>query len=221
MLESAQLDYLEPYFFQPGMTLIVEWGWNTYPKEALLDLSARGYKTIHGIWNNEGLPVSENIAPDDIPPSPAAYHLRKGNGNYGFAMGFISNFNYSIREDGGYDCSVMVSCMSEVGQQIMNKAGVDKRKDSNKYIDIKTFINTTLRRSLMGKNDVGANINDGLDPEDQKVLAVIKGESTSTIVSAAEQEAVKIARGRYFTFNKYNSAKPFMAGKSNAMEVLI
>ena len=213
---QAQLDYLEPYFFQPGMTLIVEWGWNTYPKEALLDLSARGYKTIHGIWNNEGLPVSENIAPDDIPPSPAAYHLRKGNGNYGFAMGFISNFNYSIREDGGYDCSVMVSCMSEVGQQIMNKAGADKRKDSNKYIDIKTFINTTLRRSLMGKNDVGANINDGLDPEDQKVLAVIKGESTSTVVSAAEQEAVKIARGRYFTFNKYNSAKPFMAGKSNA-----
>ena len=108
----------------------------------------------------------------------------------------------------------MVSCMSEVGQQIMNKAGVDKRKDSNKYIDIKTFINTTLRRSLMGKNDVGANINDGLDPEDQKVLAVIKGESTSTIVSALEQEREN-CRGRYFTFNKYNSAKPFMVNQTN------
>ena len=106
--------------------------------------------------------------------------------------------------------------MSEVGQQIQQEAGLIPQKDSSKYTSIKQFINTTLRRSLMGKNDVGANINDGLDPEDQKKLEVSQGGANSKILKAAEQEAVKIARGRYFTFNKYNSAKPFMSGKSNS-----
>lgn len=214
---QAQLDYLEPYFFQPGMTMLVEWGWNTYPRHVLLDLTEKGYRYIHRMWNNEKDKVSPEYEAKFGPaPPPAANHLRKGLGNYGFAMGLITTFNYSIREDGGYDCTLQVSCMSEVGQQIMNEAGAEQRKESNKFIDIKTFINTTLRRSLMGRNDVGATINDGLDPEDQKLLESITGSSSSTIVDAAEQEAVKIARGRYFTFNKYNSAKPFMAGKSNS-----
>ena len=214
---QAQLDYLQPYFFQPGMTMIVEWGWNTYPRDSLLDLSPDGYRKIHRIWNNEKNIVSDAYEADHGPVPPASSeHLRKGLGNYGFAMGLITSFNYSIREDGGYDCTIQISCMSEVGQQIMNQTGAKPNKESNKYLDIKTFINTTLRRSLMGKNDVGATINDGLDPEDQKIMESVTGSGNSINLGAAEQQAVALARGRYFTFNKYNSAKPFMAGKSNS-----
>ena len=79
---------------------------------------------------------------------------------------------------------LQVSCMSEVGQQIQQEAGLIPQKDSSKYTSIKQFINTTLRRSLMGKNDVGANINDGLDPEDQKKLEVSQGGANSKILKA-------------------------------------
>lgn len=35
----AQLDYISPYFCTPGNTVLVEWGWNTFPRSALIDLT--------------------------------------------------------------------------------------------------------------------------------------------------------------------------------------
>ena len=208
-----QLDYLQPYFFQPGMTAIVEWGWNTFPRDALITRCADEYWEVHRLWNNEKSNFKSDLVPN---PSPVSEHIRRGCGNYGFAMGMITNFNYSMRDDGGYDCSIKISCMSEVGQQIMASGAVDKQKEDSKFSDIKTFINKTLRRSLLGKYDIGATMNEGLSPEKQKLREEIRGSADDKVVKAAEEEAYKIARGRYFSFNMYDSSKPFMAGKSNA-----
>jgi len=38
----AQLDYISSFFFQTGNTLLVEWGWNTFPRAALIDISDVG-----------------------------------------------------------------------------------------------------------------------------------------------------------------------------------
>ena len=208
-----QLDYLQPYFFQPGMTAIVEWGWNTFPRDSLITRCADDYKRVHRLWNNEKSNFRSNLVPN---PSPVSEHLRRGCGNYGFAMGLITNFNYSMRDDGGYDCSIQISCMSEVGQQIMTSGAVDKQKEDSKFVDIKTFINKTLRRSLLGKYDIGSTMNEGLSPTEQKLKEEIRGSADDKVVKAAEEEAYKLARGRYFSFNMYDSSKPFMAGKSNA-----
>ena len=36
------------------------------------------------------------------------------NGNYDGFVGFVTNFDYSIREDGGFDCSTELISMGEV-----------------------------------------------------------------------------------------------------------
>ena len=207
---QQQVDYLDNYFFTPGMTMIVEWGWNTFPEDVLLDLSPTGYKKILQMWNNG------KSQPEAYSRTPVANHIRKGGGNYGFVMGLITEFNYSIRSDGGYDCSVSVSCMSEVGHMIMTKTGRKKRKKGGRFYDLETFCKTTLKRCLVGKNDVNySNETNQSDPTDQKIKANITGSLNPELTLKAENDARALSRGRYYSFNKYNSAKPYSAGKSN------
>ena len=46
-------------------------------------------------------------------PVYANNHLKKGKGNYSFVIGMISNYSYSLREDGGYDCEIKVTSMAK------------------------------------------------------------------------------------------------------------
>ena len=75
----AQLDYLDPYFFKPGTSVIVEWGWNTYPREALLTLDEKSYTTkIPKLWNNlKDEPTENDLEP---PKPPVSKQLRLGQG---------------------------------------------------------------------------------------------------------------------------------------------
>lgn len=42
VFSRSQLDYIDDYFFKLGTTAIVEWGWNTYPRENVVDYSKLG-----------------------------------------------------------------------------------------------------------------------------------------------------------------------------------
>ena len=96
----------------------------------------------------------------------------------------------------------------------MASGAVDKQKEDSKFADIKTFINKTLRRSLLGKYDIGSTMNEGLSPTDQKLKEEIRGSADDKVVKAAEEEAYKLARGRYFSFNMYDSSKPLWASEN-------
>ena len=117
--------------------------------------------------------------------------------------------------------SLQVSCMSEVGQQIQQEAGLIPQKDSSKYTSIKQFINTTLRRSLMGKNDVGANINDGLDPEDQKKLEVSQGGANSKNSKSSRTRSSKNCTWSLFYFQQIQFSKTIYAENQIQMVVHI
>ena len=40
--------------------------------------------------------------------------MKSGKGNYSFAIGMISNYSYTLRQDGGYDCSVELTSMAQL-----------------------------------------------------------------------------------------------------------
>ena len=42
VFSRSQLDYIDDYFFKPSSTMIVEWGWNTYPRTNTVDYSILG-----------------------------------------------------------------------------------------------------------------------------------------------------------------------------------
>lgn len=111
----TQLDYLQNYFFQPAMSMSIEWGWNTFPRDSLLPLDEKGIKKRVDISNNA------RVDSDKYEPGAAAKHIRNGQGNYGFCLGLITSYDYSIREDGGYDCSVELQCIAEMAGNIPDR----------------------------------------------------------------------------------------------------
>ena len=223
---QAQLDYMDAYFFQPGMSAIVEWGWNTYPREALLPLNEEGYeKLIPQIWNNGKTEKTKNYLEPPLPPS--SKHLRLGQGNYGFAMGLIHSFTYSIRADGGYDCTCQVSCMSEIGNMVMTETGRKQKRDGTRTHDVRSFVKSALRRLLIGNDsDDFANQNQGKKMTADEMVKVYKAQQQQAAnegefhkrdenrIQASHIEAIRVSRGRYFSFDPYTSTKPYYAGKN-------
>jgi hypothetical protein len=89
----AQLEYLTPYFLTPRISILAEWGWNHYDTLSLVDLS--DIEWLYGIF--EGTPEYTSL------------WIEKSSGNYDLAMGFITDYTYSLNEYGGYDCTTTIT----------------------------------------------------------------------------------------------------------------
>lgn len=89
----AQLEYLTPYFLTPRISILAEWGWNHYDTLSLVDLSDIDW--LYGIF--EGRPEYTSL------------WIEKSRGNYDLAMGFITDYTYSLNEYGGYDCTTTIT----------------------------------------------------------------------------------------------------------------
>ena len=173
---SAQLDYLDAYFLQVGVSCCVEWGWNTFPRDSLLPLNEEGMPRVGEIFQNQWNPKREG--PDRNPP-PMSAHVKKGRGNIGCTIGMIHSFSHSIRPDGGYDCTISVSCMSEIMTALNNKASEKLKKlktDSEKedeedvrVTDIRHFMTSTLGRLLINEADGEYNPNNYADTKMSEV----------------------------------------------------
>ena len=75
-----QLQYMTPYFLVPGITCMVEWGWNHFNPQSLVDLGDTS--TMRKLWDNAYPLYTNNII--------------NSNGNYDVVYGIISNFNWSM-----------------------------------------------------------------------------------------------------------------------------
>ena len=103
-----QLEILELLYMRPGYPVFMEWGWSPFIQN-------------DGKINNSAFPsiIDRNIFwSDDITQEYLHREVIKlkneTNGNYDGFVGFVTNFDYSIREDGGFDCSTELISMGEV-----------------------------------------------------------------------------------------------------------
>ena len=219
----AQLDYLEVYFFAPGKTVSVEWGWNTFPRDSLLPLNDDGLKKRVDIWNNKNVDDRDDFGPK---PGAAAKHTRLGRGNYAWAFGIITKFSFTIRADGGFDCTIQIQNPVDISRFIQQKdSTIDKQKGTpHTYKD---FIYQTLSRLLKGNKNADysrwnkSNRRTGKDLVDEANRRKFRDATRSqkvedTKISDLEKEALMFSRGRFFTFDTYSSSKPYYAGKDNA-----
>lgn len=102
--DIRQLEDLELLYMRPGYTVLVEWGWMPY-----LDNSKE---------------LISNITPYDIIDTPRtkdaifkdlykeAVEIYKGN--YDAMYGYVKNYSWSARADGGYDCTTSIISLGEI-----------------------------------------------------------------------------------------------------------
>ena len=108
-----QLDYMEKYFMIPGLSIVLEWGWNTFNKDSLLDLTNIGRSIDINPSNITGTPptiVSRGkglmgiFSDDDYLNA----NISQSNGNYDCIFGKISGFETSQNDAGGYEVTTTI-----------------------------------------------------------------------------------------------------------------
>ena len=145
--DVKQLEIFEMLYMRPGYTLLLEWGWLPY-------------------INNDGK-LSDRLFQDtlffgrkDVNLQKYLADLRglslKSNGNYDAIFGYVMNYNWKYRIDGGYDCSTEIISTGEVLESLkINASGASVSSTSSgtllstiKYDNIKD-IQKEYRRNLL------------------------------------------------------------------------
>ena len=90
-----ELNELTPHFLTPGRTVLLEWGWTglgDLKKTMLLD-----------IFNSSGTKLVDSKIQDLH--ERILQHIIDQKGHYDAMLGLIQNFDWKVRDDGGFDCT--------------------------------------------------------------------------------------------------------------------
>jgi muramidase (phage lysozyme) len=100
-----QLEELELLYMRPGYTVLVEWGWLPH-----LNNSGRLVTTPPSFYDilNKGVTDRRVIFKELYDKSTAS------GGNYDAMFGYIKNYQWSARPDGGYDCQTTIISTGEI-----------------------------------------------------------------------------------------------------------
>jgi muramidase (phage lysozyme) len=101
--DIKQLEELELLYMRPGYTVLVEWGWAPY-----LDNNKQLQNNI--LFYNDVLYGGKNK--EDI--WKELFNKASKDGNYDAIYGFIKNYSWNARPDGGYDCTTTIITMGEI-----------------------------------------------------------------------------------------------------------
>jgi hypothetical protein len=102
--DIRQLEDLELLYMRPGYTALIEWGWAPY-----LDNNKKLQSNINFYDIINKAPNKEQIFKDIYVEAVETY-----SGNYDAMFGYVKNYSWSAREDGGYDCSTTIVSVGEV-----------------------------------------------------------------------------------------------------------
>ena len=142
--DVRQLEDLELLYMRPGYTLLLEWGWTPYILTDPNDPNKDKYITtvdytdiIKKDWTKEDLFKSQYARATD-----GKYKTEDGTdkiitgyqGNADSMFGFVKNYSWKARMDGGYDCTTELISIGEIIESLkVNYSPVDKIPDIAKY----------------------------------------------------------------------------------------
>jgi len=113
---KEQLDILELLYMRPGMTVLLEWGHSVY-----FTKNKSGQYTAGDVV----VPLARPLTPQDKVNffqekgiKNIQEEINKKRSTYGYAYdavyGFIKNFSWSLRPDGGYDCTTSIASAGDL-----------------------------------------------------------------------------------------------------------
>ena len=102
----GELDELMPHFLAHGQTVLLQWGW-VYDKKSLQEIPTFLKKDK----------FSENSSLDASAFKNYQTLVNKFNGDFDMMVGIIKNFEFTTRDDGGFDCQTIIT---SVGQNLLD-----------------------------------------------------------------------------------------------------
>jgi muramidase (phage lysozyme) len=127
--DIKQLEELELLYMRPGYTVLLEFGWD-YTKPSI---------PRYDILNKKDINLNEAFS--------EVYNLIiKSKGNYDALLGYVTNYNWSARDDGGYDCTTTIISLGEVLESLKVN-----------WIPLNTYAFDKTGKGLFGRNLPAAN----------------------------------------------------------------
>jgi hypothetical protein len=103
--DITQLEDLELLYMRPGYTVLIEWGWSPYLKnDGTIERSVPQFYDILDKKETDRSQIFRELFDKS----------KKSGGNYDAMYGYIKNYQWSAREDGGYDCQTTVISTGEI-----------------------------------------------------------------------------------------------------------
>jgi len=101
---KQQLDIIDALYFRPGYSILLEWGHTKY------------YTNSGNLESSEQFmidPFTKKMTKEEIAIRINS-GAQKSHGNYGGMLGLITQFNFTMTQDGGFDCTVKALAMGAV-----------------------------------------------------------------------------------------------------------
>lgn len=121
--DRSQITELELLFMRPGFTALLEWGHSIYAKS-----ETEFVKTPETVGSFFNTGTTKEQLYNEIK------ELRSKSGyNYEGMFGFIKNFSWTYRQDGGYDCTTSLISIGEIMESLtidVDTASVTPTKDT-------------------------------------------------------------------------------------------
>jgi len=218
----AQLEYMTPYFLTPAISVIVEFGWNHFNQDSLLDLTNKPHTynvlepgtskiipyeyvsdsgkkttnlTLKELWN-DGTPLYES-------------NVRMSNGMYDVVFGIIKNFEFSTADGVKYDCTTVIGAKNTTwgGINLSNTTAKPDDTDTdtktkNKSMNFQKFIEQRLKKI---KNCVDKKLNFMQPLDDTEAsLEVLKGINIKDFYGGKPENRLFFGRSSVNYFGKRN-----------------
>ena len=157
----AQLEYMTPYFLTPGISLIVEFGWNLFNQQCLLDL--KNVDLLKKLW---------------VDGTPLYQKTLDSNGMYDATFGNIANFEFGTQDGTTYDCKTEIYSKHRnhtgalLNESPKNSTIVVNNKKENMLTkpSLYEFCNQRLKNVAKCLEGSGKNFFDALTVEEEKKL---------------------------------------------------
>jgi hypothetical protein len=117
--DIQQLEDLEVLYMRPGYTVLLEWGWAPY----ITSTSPTYHPTFNDYYDiiNKTPTDRTKLFKDLFDKS------KKYEGNYDAMFGYVKNYQWSARADGGYDCQTTIITTGEIIESLkINYTRIDK-----------------------------------------------------------------------------------------------
>jgi hypothetical protein len=104
--DIKQLEELEVLYMRPGYTVLVEWGWfpNLDNKGNINYSGFSFYNTLTSPFPSDVSTIAKELYNESI----------LEGGNYDALFGYVKNYQWSARGDGGYDCQTTIISVGEI-----------------------------------------------------------------------------------------------------------
>lgn len=172
-----QLEFMNPFFFTPYSTVVLEWGWNNFSSHSLLDIEKDGkfassynagsyeLKTDGrgGLYETDGTPIGKTIYSAFSCPEVFEQGTKLSNGNYDGMLGKITSWKYDFNEsDNSFSCVTEVSSDSKFQNAMLlnglvntykNPDGVDDDSGKKSSVSFEEFFEKYFEPQVMAKSN--------------------------------------------------------------------